>query len=200
MKSRSTLYFRYFTYIKPFTKLPIIKNYGPSIFTLLTMSILILFAIKPTVETILVLQKKIADSEQVLQKVTTKANNLSLGKKNYDNLDKSIKDQISTAIPNNVALQSLIHSLEQTAQTHQATISALQVQPLTIDTKLDDKMRSLTEVSFTFNTQGSYKNLVALLQDLKVSSRLISIDSLSMTNSEGSGLNMSLSGKAYYLK
>ena len=86
MKSQPEIYSRYFTYIKPVIKSPIIKNYGPAIFSLLTMSILIFFAIRPTVETILVLQKKLADSNEVLQKATQKAENLSLGKKNYDNL------------------------------------------------------------------------------------------------------------------
>ncbi len=201
MKSKSSLYSRYFTYIKPIGKIPIIKNYGSIIFTLLTISILILFALKPTIETILVLQKKLADQDEVLQKVTQKANNLSLGKKNYDNLDQSIKEKIYTAITDTVSLRSLVQSLEQTAKIHEASISALQIQPLTIDTKTDNKLGILSEISFTFNTEGNYRNLLAILQDLKGSSRLISVDSLSISKTEDSNiLIMSLSGKSYYLK
>lgn len=201
MKSTSSLYSRYFTYIKPFTKLPIIKNYGPTVFTLITISILIIFAIKPTVETILVLQKKLADSGEILQKITQKANDLSLGKKNYDNLDQNIKEKIAATIPDTVNLKSVIQALEQTAKRHEASVSALQIQPITVDTKTDNKMGSLSEISFTFNTEGDYKNLIALLQDLQSSSRLIMIDNLSLSKaSEGNSLIMSLSGKAYYLK
>ncbi len=201
MKNRSNLYSRYATYIKPIGKLPIVKNYGPTIFTLLTISILIFFAIKPTVSTILVLQKKLADEEEVLQKVTQKVNNLSLGKRNYDNLDPNIKEKISAAIPDSITLKSVIQALEQAAKTHQASVSALQIQPVVIDTKVEGQVGSLAEVSFTFNTEGDYKNLIALLQDFKVSSRLISVDSLSISKiSDGTSLIMSLSGKAYYLK
>lgn len=201
MKSKSSLYSRYFTYIKPIGKLPIVKNYGSAIFTLITMSIMILFAIKPTVETIIVLQKKLADEEEVLQKVTQKANNLAQGKKNYDNLSQDIKDKISAAVTETVSLKSLMLSLEQAAKVHQASISALQVQPLTIDAKTDNQLGTLSEISFTFNTEGDYKNLIGLLQDLKRSSRLISIDSLSMSKTEETKtLIMSLSGRAYYLK
>lgn len=201
MKSKSLLYSRYFTYVKPLTKHPIIKNYGSAIFTLLTISILIFFAIKPTVETILVLQKKLADSEEVLQKVTQKANNLSLGKNNHDNLDQSIKEKISGNIPDTVSLKSVVQTLEQAAEIHEASVSALQFQPLVIDTKISSQMKALSEISFTFNTEGDYENLIALLQDLKNSSRLISIDSLSMSKvSDSETLIMSLSGKAYYLK
>lgn len=201
MKSRSLLYSRYFTYIKPVIKLPIIKNYGPTIFSLLTMSMLIFFAIRPTVETILVLQKKLADADEVLQKVTQKANNLSLGKKNYDNLDQNVKEKIAAAITDTVSLKSLVQTLEQAAKIHEASVSALQIQPLVVDTEVDDQMGILSEISFTFNAEGDYQSLIALLQDLRVSSRLISIDNLSMSKvSDSQTLIMSLSGKAFFLK
>lgn len=201
MKSQSNLYSRYFTYIKPVTQLPIIKNYGSTIFTLLTMSLLIFFAIRPTIETILVLQKKLADQDEVLQKVTQKAKNLSLGKKNYDNLDQNIKEKISAGVTDTVSLKSLVQTLEQTAKAHEASVSALQIQPLIVNTKIEGQTGVLSEIFFTFNIEGAYKNLIAILQDLKSSSRLISIDSLSLSKSnEGGTLIMSLSGKAYYLK
>lgn len=201
MKSESTLYSRYFTYIQPVTKLPIVKNYGSIIFSLLIISVLTLFAIKPTVETILVLQKKLAYGDEVLQKITQKANNLSLGKTNYDNLDQNIKDKLSAVIPDTVSLKSVVQTLEQTAKIHEASVSALQIQPLVIDIKTDNQTKILSEISFTFNTEGDYKNLIALLQDLKTTNRLISIESLSLSKaSEGKTLIMSLSGKAYYLK
>lgn len=201
MKSQSNLYSRYFTYIKPVTQLPIIKNYGSTIFTLLTMSMLIFFAIRPTIETILVLQKKLADQDEVLQKVTQKAKNLSLGKKNYDNLDQNIKEKISAGVTDTVSLKSLVQTLEQTAKAHEASVSALQIQPLVVNIKIESQTGVLSEIFFTFNIEGAYKNLIAILQDLKSSSRLISIDSLSLSKSnEGGTLIMSLSGKAYYLK
>lgn len=201
MKSESQFYSRYFTYIKPVAKLPIVKNYGPTIFTLFAITIFIFFAIKPTVETILVLQKKIDDSNQVLEKATQKVNSLSLGKKNYDSLDQDITQKISAAIPDTVSLRSLIQNLEQSAKAHEASISALQIQPLTINTKGDQKLGTLSEISFTFNIEGAYKNLISVLQDLAISSRLVTVESLSLSEvNEGQGLIMSLSGKAYYLK
>lgn len=201
MIPKSQFYSRYFTYIRPVTKLPIVKTYGSFIFTLIVITIFIFYAIKPTIETILVLQKQLDDSNKVLKKVTLKANNLSLGKQNYENLDPDIKSKIESAIPDTVNLKTIIQSLEQTAKLHDASISALQIQPLVITTKTTDKLGTLTEIPFTFNTEGQYINLVSLLQDFKSSARLISIDSLSLSkSSEGEGLIMSLSGKAYYFK
>lgn len=159
------------------------------------------FAVKPTIETILVLQKKIADADTVLQKVTQKANNLSQGKKNYDNLGQNTKNKISAAIPDSITLRSISQTFEQAAKNHEASISALQIQPLTLETKTENKLGILTEVEFTFNTEGNYSNLTALLQELKTNSRLISVNSLSLSKtSDNKTLILSLSGKAFYLK
>lgn len=201
MKNQYNQYSRYFTYIKPLGRLPIIKNYGSTIFALLTMSVLTIFAIKPTVETIIVLQKQLSNQDEILQKITEKANNLSLAKKNYDNLDQDIKTKIYTYIPDNLSLKSLIKNLEETASVHEASVSALQIQPLTIDIQAGNQIGSFAEVSFIFNTEGSYQNLTAILQDLGRSSRLISIEALSLSKtSDDKSLIMSLTGKAYYLK
>ena len=201
MKSQSGMYSRYFTYIKPFAKLPIVKTYGSTIFTLLIVLILIFFAIKPTVETILVLQKKLTDTESVLQKATQKTNDLSMGKQNYDNLDPAIKNKIQTAIPDNVGLKSVIQTLEQTALRNEASVSALQIQPLTLEPKIDNAIGAISEVKFTFNIEAKYQNIISFLQDINTSSRLITIDSLSLSKaSEGSGLIMSIIGKGYFIK
>lgn len=201
MRIRSDIYSRYFTRIKLITKYPIIKNYAPAVFTLLTISVLTLFAIKPTVETILVLQKELENEEEVLRKVMQKANDLSLGKENYDNLDQNIKFRIMNAVPDNINLKTVIQILEESAKIHNASVSALQIQPFIVEAEKTDQIGTLSEVSFLFNTEGDYNNLIALLSDLKKSSRLMSIDGLSMSKSnEGTSLIMSLTGKAYYLK
>lgn len=201
MKSESMLYSRYFTYIKPIYKLPVVRNYGPTIFTLFVSALFIFFAIKPTVETILLLQKQIDDSNQVLEKATEKVNNLSLGKKNYDELDPVIKQKISLAIPDVVSLQSLIRSLEETTRIHEASVAALQIQPIIIETKVDQALGKPSEISFTFNIEGGYTDLIEILEEFKRSSRLISIENLSLSKvREGGTLIMSLSGKAYFFK
>lgn len=200
MKSQSQ-YSRYFTYIKPFARLPSVKTYGSAIFTLVIITIFIFYAIKPTVETILVLQKKLEDSTQVLEKVNQKANNLSQGKANFEKLDPSIKAKISAAIPDTVSLKSVVQTLEQEAKIHEASVSAIQIQPLILITKKGNQLGSISEVAFTFNVAGEYNNLTAILQDLKSSARLISVDSISLSKSaEGNSLIMSISGKAFYVK
>lgn len=201
MKPQSQVYSRYYTYIKPFAKLPVIKTYGSTIFTILIVIFFIFYAIKPTVETILVLQKQLVDSASVLEKVNQKAKILSAAKQNYNNLDPKLKSKLTNYIPDTVNLKSVILSLETTAKQHNASISAIQIQPLVMETNIGTGSGTLSEILFTFNTTGEYPNLISILQDLKKSNRLISIDHLSLSKvTDGTALIMSLSGKAYYIK
>jgi len=201
MKNESQIYSRYFTYVKPLTRLPIIKTYGSTIFTLIITIIFILYAIKPTVETILVLQKKLADETLVLEKINQKVSDLSKARQNFEKLDPSLKLKIEAAIPETIQLRSVTQTLEQTALRNQASVSALQIQPLSVETNAASELNTVSEVVFTFNVEGEYQKLISVLQDLKSSGRLISIDNMSLSKlSEGPGLIMSISGKAYYLK
>ncbi len=194
-------YSRYFTYIKPIIKIPIIRTYGTTIFTLIVMTIFIIFAIKPTIETILVLQKKLEDSNQILEQINQKAENLSKGKGNYDNMDPNIKSKINAAIPDTAQIKSITQIFEQLAQRYVASVSALQFEPFVIEVKDENRLGNLSEILFTFNVEGQYPNLLSILQDLKSSGRLISIDSMFLSKpTEGAGLIMSISGKAYFIK
>ncbi len=149
----------------------------------------------------MILQKRVADSDQLLTKLEKKGENLSLGKRNYDNLDPAIRNKIQAAVPDSLNIKSIIQTLEQSAQAHNASISALQFQPQDLESKTDNKPGVLQEVGFTFNVEGDYPNLSAILGDLSFSNRLISIDTLSLNQvSDGQGIIMSIAGKAWYYK
>lgn len=194
-------YSRYYTYIKPVTKLPIIKSYGLHILTIITLTIFIVFAIKPTIETILVLQKKLQDQEEILAQVTKKSEDLTKASQNYQSLDPTIKQKIETALPTKSDLRILTNQLEQSALLAQASISALQVEPLTFTSQNSEAKKSLSEIIFTYNIEGTYENLLLALDSLQKSNRLISIESLNLNKViDSPTILMSVKGKAYYLK
>lgn len=194
-------YSRYYTYIKPVTKLPIIKSYGLHILTIVTLTIFIVFAIKPTIETIITLQKKLTDQQEILKQITKKSEDLTKASKNYQSLDPLVKQKIEISLPTKTDLRTLTNQLEQSALITQASISALQVQPLTFNAKNRTDKKSLSEISFTYNIEGSYQNLLRALDSLQKSNRLISIDSLTLNKViDSSTILMSVTGKAYYLK
>ena len=201
MKDRQKIYSRYFTYIKPLAKLPIVRTYGTTIFTIFIITIFIFFAIKPTIETILILQKKLDNSTLLLEQLQKKSQDLSAGRQNYENLDFYVKSKIATAIPDSIELKSIIQTLEGAANLHNASISAIVFEPQTLQTKSDDQIGTLSEIKFTFNVEGSYPSIASILQDIGRSSRLISIDSLLISKpTDGQGVVMAIGGKAWYIK
>lgn len=195
-------YSRYYTYVKPVIENRIIRSSAPYIFSLITISILTIFAIRPTVSTILNLQKNIEENEKVLQALDSKAQSLIEGKRNLDNLNPEIKVKIEAAAPTKTNVPSVIASL-QSSSVNIASVSALQIQPLTIidNTISEEKaLLSLGEINFAHNTQGQFYQLLLSLQNLNKSSRLFNITSVIINKQADGPPVLSITGKAYYLK
>lgn len=193
--------FRYFTYIEPVLKTPAVRTYGSLIFTILAMIIFIVFAIKPTIETIVLLQKDLDNQKQVLEKINQKIENLNKGRENFDKIPQETKLRIESLLPKLPDLPGLVRVLEQSVPPG-ASISAIQFQPLAIERTSQTVIEAtLTEIEFTFNIEGTYDALKGTLQNLNNGARLVTIDQLTFNKvDDANGLIMSVSGKAYYLK
>lgn len=201
MTPGSTKYFRYYTYIEPVIKNPIIKTYGYAIFTIIMTTVFIVFAIKPTLETIAVLQKNLSTQTSVLARLDKKIEDLKTAQTNYLNIDPNLKSKTQTAVPENASLPNLIRSLEAVTLNSQASISALQFQPIEIIAATSSGNFTIRDISFTFNVEGSYSTLKDILQKLKDNPRIITITNLSFNKVQGGNtLLMSVTGNAYYLK
>lgn len=201
MTSRSTKYFRYYTYIEPIIKNPIIKTYGYAIFTIIMTIVFILFAIKPTLQTIVLLQKELENQLNALSKIDKKIEDLQIAQKNYLSLDEELKSKIEMSVPDNPSLPSLIRSLEGTTLGTEASISALQFQPIVIEEKKTSENYTIQEISFTFNIEGTYDTLKKILNNLRNDTRVVTIDNLSFNKVEGGRtILLSVTGKVYYLR
>lgn len=195
-------YARYYTFIKPVITNPVLRSTAPYIFSLVTIIIFTVFVIKPTVSTILDLHQQIAEKQDILNALDTKAQNLTMGKRNYESIDPEIKLKISKAIPAQADVPYLISSLQNTAA-NTASISSLQVDPVALinSNKSASSSMSLDEVGFSFNIQNSYNQLLQALINLNKSPRIIKINSVLISRpQEGSFISLSITGKSYFLK
>lgn len=193
---------RYFTYIRPIMRSKFTKTYSSLIFSLITIFIFSFYAIRPTVTTILSLQKSIGEQSEVVNKLQEKVNSLSEGTRNYENLDGTVKTKIGNLVPDNPDLAALIDSITNAANTAEASVSGLQFQTVKLENKKTQiiKGASLNEIDFALNIQGNFQSLMRLLTTLKKSDRLIKITSVNLTQPPDSSLIMSLNGKAYFIK
>lgn len=192
---------RYYTYIRPIMRNKFARTYSSLIFSIITISIFSVYAIRPTVITILSLQKSIDEQTQVLNSLKDKVNNLVLGKQNYENISKSTKDKLDNLIPNNTDLPGLINSLSFAAADAEATISGLQFQPTDVLQPVNkiSKNAQVNQVDFTLNVQGEFSSLLKLLSNLERLDRLIAITNINFALPSEGALVMSITGKAYYL-
>jgi Tfp pilus assembly protein PilO len=193
---------RYYTYIKPIIKNKFARTYSSLIFSLITIAIFSYYAIRPTVTTILSLQKSIQEQNQVLLTLKEKVNNLVAGKKNYEDIPSATKDKMDSLVPNNPNLAGLINSLSYVADNAQASISGIQFQPVLIETvnSQPSKNAQLSEVAFAMNVQGEFPNLMNLLTTLKRLDRLVTLSTVNFVQPVDAALVMSITGKAYYIK
>lgn len=193
---------RYYTYIRPILRNKFAKTYSSLIFSLITITIFSYYAIRPTVTTILSLQKSIDEQTSILKRLQDKVSNLSQGKQNYENIPVEVKSKINSLVPDNPAVAQLINSLNYAAGQAEASVAGIQIQEVVLDSKKNQLNRNapLNQVDFTLNTQGTFPNLMKLLSSLKRTDRLFAITSVNFTQPIDSSLIMSLSGKAYYVK
>jgi Tfp pilus assembly protein PilO len=202
-------YSKYFVYIKPVFKSKGVQTYSPIIFSIIAITIFALFAVRPTVSTIVGLQKTIQERQDLLHRLEQKTKDLNEGRSNLEKLGEDQKNKIYTLIPNSTSIPCLIDNLNYMATSNQVTVTGLQFQPLILEgkskcifTDLDltsiDKKATVKEIEFTLNSQGTYPDLIKFLNSLNQVSRLVSIKTVSLTKQASGPLVMSISGKAYY--
>lgn len=193
---------RYYTYIRPVFKNKQVQTYSSLVFTIVTISIFSIFAIKPTLETIVGLQKSITEQQQVLESLKEKSENISIGKKNYESIDPSTKIKLLKTLPDKPESIRIINMLYNLASQNEASISGLQFQPVTLlpNPLTLNKKPELAEVAFNFNLLGSYQQTQNTLNSLLKSDRLITLESLIINRNEGGSLILTVNAKAFYLK
>lgn len=192
---------RYFTYIAPIIRTPIVHSYGPYIFSLLTMAIFLIFAIRPTIATITVLDQNIANQTRVLNGLNSKSQALRQAQVNLDGLDQATLTKISSLLPPQANISSLINSLKSSLDPT-ASISALQIQPVTVIDNTEDQkiLPELKEADFSFVISGSYQSLITSLDKITKADRLINITEINMSRQNQAPMTMSITGKAYFIK
>lgn len=193
---------RYYVYIKPLVRNKHVRTYSSLVFTIITITIFAIFAIRPTLSTIVSLQKSIEEQKALLAQINSKIQAMSEARINYQNIEPEVKQKLMGIVPDSANFPSLIDNLSAVALNQQASISGLQFQPVNLQTppKSPSKTFQSTAIDFTFNTQGSYNQLVNTLTTLSKTNRLIEIYSVSFNKPEDGPLIMSVNGKSYYYK
>lgn len=191
-------YEKYYKDILPYLRKEKNQQYLTVILTLGATIFFALFAINPTVSTIVKLRREINDSRFVEKKLSEKINNLSNLSTEYQNIQEDLPF-ILDAIPKNPEAPTLVAQIQSIANDSSVGISKLDIASINLITQ-----DASTSSSFAFEItgQGAYENLQKFTSDLINMQRIVSVDSISIakdTKTDGN-LEINIKGFAYFKK
>jgi Tfp pilus assembly protein PilO len=192
MQDLSKQYRKYYKSLEPTLNKPKTKAYSTIIFFFLVVSLFSWYAIRPTVQTILYLQREIADKSEVSKKMDDKINALIQAQAVYDGAQDKLK-YLDEALPTDAGAMDVLAQLTKLAETTGATFSAIRMggSPLPAATAEDasgttpkpaaDKN---SEMTITLAVGGEYPAVSAFLKGIVDMRRLMTIDSIQIAKDD----------------
>lgn len=202
-------YRKYYRSLEPMLAKPKTKQYSTVIFFFLTVALFGWFAIKPTIQTILYLQREIVDKKAVNTQMDDKINALIEAQAILENI-QSKTEVITSAVPTNPQAVDIARQLKNLVQTTQASLSAIQIAsvPILVETPVTALPSSVvkhTAIPITVSIDGPYAVLASFMSELLTMQRIVTIDSISFSPGKSgiqqSGVNeirLQLKLTAYY--
>jgi len=189
--------FNYRKNIRPFLKKPKVQAYTMLILSLLAMSFFGFFAIRPTLKTIVGLQREIKDSQLVNQALEEKIIALSQAKEEYGKIENDLP-LLAKALPAEPKFSFFLEDLENLAKETGITLSGVRLE--TVDLNQED-LQTPTQITSSLSVEGDYFTGKEFLEHLLNDSRIYLVDRFEINSKEGvSLLDLSLRVDGYYLK
>jgi len=170
------------------------------ILTFCALSFFGFFAIKPTVSTILKLQKEISDNEFVLGQLETKIRNLTQLKVQYSNLQNDLPI-IMNAITVQPDVALLFAQIQSVGKTSNITFKRLQNSEVEIVKKENSTEKNYYSYAFSIVGSGSSEDIYKFMQTISNMERVINIDTFSISNAtdqKTGALDFDIKGTAFF--
>lgn len=172
---------------------PNFRAYLEILMSLGAIIIFSIFAIKPTILTIIDLNNEIKTKESINQKLSQKVNNLRLAT-NLLQVESANLVSIDQAVPDSAAAETLISQLELLSTSNGLTITNFVASDIVLRGEYIKKKRvddtnplseNVKELGFSFSVAGDYQNLYSFLQALENLRRPVKIDSFLFNSTKG---------------
>lgn len=176
-------YKKYFKSMEPVFESEGTKRYSTVIFFFLVLSVFGWYAIRPTLQTILYLNREISDKTELTKKMDDKLNALIEANSNLEAAQDRLP-LLTDAIPPSPEALTLVQNLQTIAREYGASISALQITDVTLSSPSAlgvsaKKEKQTYPITVTLNS--SFPSLSAFLDDIVNLRRIMTVDGLSVT-------------------
>lgn len=208
-KTATARYSRYYTYLEPVMADPLVRGYFSLVASLLLVTFFVIFALSPTINTILALNKKIADQKKTIAALDTKIVNLVSAQQNFAAAE-SLVPLLENALPKNPTPETVVHQILVVATNSGVTVSTLQFKPMTL---LSDKPEGtpqvpeeiaamvpseLSPLPVTFSINGNRQTTKSFLQKLEDSLRYIRFNRIGLSFEKNGDSHTDIAGISYY--
>lgn len=169
------------------------------ILTLLALSFFGIFAINPTLTTIIQLQKQLEDSTFTHQQLQTKIYNLSMLQQKYAALNGTGElSIIEEAIPKEALATKLSGQILTLAEESDITLRSFRVEEVALLGGKAIGDRGFSYV-FTIEAEGVYENMLGFAEKVTQFNRVVTVEAMSITkDTRSDALVMSLRGRQYF--
>lgn len=208
--------FKIHRYSRYFSSLPLLYQskevvvYTELILSLLTITLLVIFALSPTATAITTILKEKESAIQTNTKLQEKINSLHQAQTNYNAISQSLP-LIFQTLPQKPTPAEIASQFELLAEGNNLDLTSLSFDPVELKNLTLKKTASVDATgarsfSLRITLKGTFKDITNFLAYSENLSRLITVDSLSLSsvkNEEGESqnlLSLNLSGKAYFLQ
>jgi Tfp pilus assembly protein PilO len=174
-------YKKYSQSITPFIQSPKTKSYSTVIFFFLVLSVFGWYAIRPTIQTILYLQREIKDKTETNKKMDEKIYALIEANSAYEN-SQPLLPVLSEAIPTAPDALDLVSQINILATNTNVILSSLQMSGIPLATQSGTanpkNTKAYTEFPIVFSVEGPYLSVVSFLKGLVSMKRIVTVGSL----------------------
>lgn len=198
-------YRRYFINLSSLYQKKEVIVYTGLTLSVFTVAFFVLFALKPTFNTILSLVSEINTKKELDQKLQTKINNITQAQNNFNANSQTIV-LVDEALPADPSMEGFVWYLETLFQQEGLTVKNINYDPVDFINKPPAKISptdtGLIEAIFSFKVTGGYESLKDTLNKLENLRRLVIIDTFSLVQAgteDLQTLNLNVTGRIFYL-
>ncbi len=200
---------RYSQDLRRYYRMPAVQVSLTLVLSIFLMSIFVVFALRPTILSIVNLKKTISESKKVLQQLETKVNFLQKASSQLETL-RPFLPNINSGIPNQGAQYSPITlAIEELAFQNGVIVESESLGPTLLYSRIlspfnPSKNQKVVDLSFSMRVSGTYTAVTNFLNMLMQMERIILVDNVTIakqagTKSSTASVTMNIGGLAFYL-
>ncbi len=169
---------------------PNFRKYLELILSMVTIALFAVFAIRPTILTIIDLNKEIKEKQETVFKLVQKIKDLQTGNNTLQTESERLRI-IDESVPDSASPEIFVKQIESIANSNQLKIMSLAITNAVlignedIQNKSDEGKKlpdNALQVPFTISLTGSYENLFAFTNNLQDLRRPVQIDSFAINS------------------